>query len=236
MITLANFHEDQYTETEDTRCIQVYIPDDDSYLPIIAALLAILGNETNYDNIDTDKVAVIAETWRNCAVLTNWGECNTLTIPIGTVISNPSDTPDAGWLLCDGTQYNRVDYPALAALIPEGTPNIGGDSDVFFVPNMTGRVIVGSGSEAWTPATGAAMGTISGSPTHTLTVNQIPAHSHVTANTATGAVKNQLGTTTAVGDGVPLASFSTFDTGGGASHNNMQPYVALYYWIYSGVL
>lgn len=63
----------------------------------------------------------------------------------------------------------------------------------------------------------------------TLTVNQIPSHNHasrvfpgdVSANLAGGAEFN---------DGGVHSTMATGNTGGGQSHNNLQPYYTVYFW------
>jgi len=235
MIIIANFREEQYPETSATRCVQIIIPDDDAFAALMAGLLALPGNELNYQQLDDDKAAALAAQWRDAYVTSDWRGCAVST-PIGAVISNPSDTPDAGWLLCDGTQYNRADYPALAALIPEGTPNIGGDSTVFFVPNLTGRVLMGAGDTAVSPATGAAMGILGGSPTVALGINDIPSHNH-NVYSGDGYTLGTAGATGAMLGGGSLSGTKTGNAGNGSAptHANMQPYFALYVWIYAGL-
>ena len=114
----------------------------------------------------------------------------------GTVSSIPS-----GWQLCDGTN---------------GTPD------------LRDKFVVGARQDAG----GVAMTNVSGSLTqsggeayHTLTINEIPPHSHTyrrASNSSTGT-----------GGGVHAwrdeSSFITDSgtTGGGAAHNNLPPYYAL---------
>jgi len=74
----------------------------------------------------------------------------------------------------------------------------------------------------------AAVGKTGGEKTHTLTVNEIPAHNHE-ANISHEAGENYL----------PLSVNSpadvsdqivTTNTGGGQAHNNLQPYITVYRW------
>jgi microcystin-dependent protein len=237
MILVSNFREEQYVEVAESRCIEIYIPNDDSFLAVLANLLSLLGNELNYVGIDSELAASHAQQWRNAYVLTDWQGCNEVTIPVGTIIPNVSDTPTAGWLLCDGTQYDRVDYPALSALIPEGTDNIGGTSDVFTVPNLVGRAVIGAGSVGASPANGYDLGQYVGAPTHTLTINQMPNHDHYIYNErsyAPFAVPGTVGGLGISGTG-GSDSYKTGIEGGNSSHNNMQPSQAFFYWIYAGL-
>jgi len=60
----------------------------------------------------------------------------------GMVMAYAGPTTPPGWLLCDGSLLNIVDYPALYAAI--GTSyNIGGESATQFrLPNLKGKIIV----------------------------------------------------------------------------------------------
>jgi microcystin-dependent protein len=235
MILVSNFREEQYAEVTETRCIEIHIPDDDSFLAVLASLLSLLGNELNYLNDDTALAASHAQQWRNAYVATDWLGCNEVTIPVGTIIPNVSDTPTTGWLLCDGTQYDRVDYPALSALIPEGTDNIGGDSDVFTVPNLVGRTVIGSGSVGASPALGYDIGQYVGSPEQGLAIGDIPSHEHVILSAAAGASASHLTFGAGAGNDA-TTQWKSYPAGTGSfpTHNNMQPSQAFFYWIYAG--
>ena len=78
-----------------------------------------------------------------------------------------------------------------------------------------------------------------GSKTHTLTVNQMPKHSHtgrIAVNqTVIGPAKywfTPSGTTGAeiTNSNVYSSSIGTLDTGGNKPHNNLQPYITVYMW------
>lgn len=80
-----------------------------------------------------------------------------------------------------------------------------------------------------------AAGATGGAATHTLTVNEMPAHTHVVSNYASSVgwsgnspSKSYLNNTNDgyVGTNNPASK----STGGGAAHNNMPPYLAVYIW------
>lgn len=64
-----------------------------------------------------------------------------------------------------------------------------------------------------------------GAKTHTLSISEMPAHTHSSVVTTNGGGPNNL----AGGGGFNTAG-STDSTGGGGSHNNLQPYVVVYFW------
>ena len=67
-----------------------------------------------------------------------------------------------------------------------------------------------------------------GAKTHTLTVNEIPAHTHTSGvygpRGAEGSVSEFATTNSSFGN------INTGSTGGGSAHNNLQPYIVVYMW------
>ncbi|HET7110116.1 MAG TPA: phage tail protein [Gemmatimonadales bacterium] len=62
---------------------------------------------------------------------------------VGEVIAYAGSTAPSGWLLCDGSLKSRSEYAALFAVIST-TYNTGSETaDVFRLPNLKGKVIVG---------------------------------------------------------------------------------------------
>lgn len=81
------------------------------------------------------------------------------------------------------------------------------------------------------PDFGTLLGT-GGAKTHTLTVNEIPSHSHVvtsqtaTTGSATSYEHGTLDTSSAEAEATEV----TGTTGGGAAHNNLPPFVVVHIW------
>lgn len=135
------------------------------------------------------------------------------TNPVGTIIDYAGSSLPVGYLLCDGSEVAQATYPALYAVL--GTLwGVAVNPANFVLPNFARKTAVGSGGVA-TPVLGNTVGSTGGSETHTLTVNELPAHSHPNvANTAGGSGLSGSGS---IGTG------STGSTGGDQPHNIMQP-------------
>lgn len=167
-----------------------------------------------------------------------------LTIPpTGTVVAFASSAAPTGWLLCNGSAVSRTEYARLFSVI--GTTFGSGDgSTTFNTPNVKGRVIVGldTGQSEFN-----VMGETGGAKTHTLTVSQIPSHTHTqdphshSVRWKSIVVGSEGGTTPALRpatssyDGTNEAALEATatnkNTGGGGAHNNLQPYIAMNYII-----
>lgn len=79
-----------------------------------------------------------------------------------------------GWLKCDGRSLNRVTYAKLFSVV--GTAFGNNDSVTFKLPDCRGRVLgtIGNG----TGLTSRALGAVVGEETHTMTISEMPSHSH----------------------------------------------------------
>lgn len=111
--------------------------------------------------------------------------------PTGTILPFSVSTPPEGWLICDGSEVNRGDYPDLFALFDaEGLPHGSGDgSTTFTLPDLATRVAVGKGTGKTLGTKGGAMnmtpsGSVSSSASGggvdnaTLSNQQLPVHNH----------------------------------------------------------
>jgi len=63
---------------------------------------------------------------------------------LGSIIPYATAIVPYGTLACDGSTYNRVDYPKLYAVLDSAFII---DADTFNVPDLRGRAIIGNGKE-----------------------------------------------------------------------------------------
>jgi len=137
----------------------------------------------------------------------------------------------AGWMFCEGQLLPISENETLFNLI--GTTYGGDGQSTFALPDLRGRLPLHQGN-------GFILAETGGAEEITLTVQQIPAHTHpmlCTANLAGGTSPTgqllgltQAATITAYGTDapfVPLAPSSVSAVGGSQPHTNFQPYLCV---------
>lgn len=137
-----------------------------------------------------------------------------------------------GWVACNGQLLNVNSNQALFSLI--GATYGGDGRTTFAIPNLQGKVALHKGNAI-------PYGFAAGEATHTLTVNEIPSHTHVvsaeSANTDKPSPENNtwgtVGGKTIYAKEVNTAmnAKAMSITGNGIAHNNMQPYLAISFCI-----
>jgi microcystin-dependent protein len=89
-----------------------------------------------------------------------------------------------GWLFCDGSLQSIAQYDALFSLL--GTTYGGDGQTTFALPDLRGRIPVGTGTGAGLG--NVSLGEMSGTENVTLNGGQLPAHSHLmTASVGTSS-------------------------------------------------
>jgi microcystin-dependent protein len=136
----------------------------------------------------------------------------------------------AGWAFCNGVLLPISENEVLFQLI--GTTYGGDGQSTFSLPDLQGRVPVHQGN-------GHVMGERSGTETVTLTVNQIPAHTHtVAARSGAGNQTSPAGNLwAAAATGAklysslaPTVNMNPSDigsSGGSQPHENRMPFLAV---------
>jgi microcystin-dependent protein len=135
----------------------------------------------------------------------------------------------AGWMFCEGQLLPISEYETLFQLI--GTTYGGDGESTFALPDLRGRIPIHQGN-------GFILAETGGAEEITLTVSQIPAHSHpllASSGVATltdpgGNVAGQTGTfdgyQTTPG-AANMAPQSISSVGGSQPHTNFQPYLCV---------
>lgn len=147
-----------------------------------------------------------------------------------------ADFAPRGWALCDGQILPINQNQSLYSLL--GTTYGGDGLTNFALPDMRGRAPIHAGTgNGLSPR---VLGERSGEETHTLSVAEIPNHTHAASATSSqgqtdtpaNSVWADAGVSgfAATADGVMHPS-SVSGVGGGQAHDNMQPHLALNYII-----
>lgn len=136
-----------------------------------------------------------------------------------------------GWALCNGQLLPINQNQALFSLL--GT-TFGGDGEVnFALPDLRARTPIHVGS-------GHTLGERGGEQSHTLSISELPAHTHVLKGNSTPADTNvatgsYLATVangyTPANNLVALGASTLSNSGGSQAHLNMQPYLTLNFCI-----
>ena len=135
----------------------------------------------------------------------------------------------AGWMLCNGALLPISENETLFQLI--GTTYGGDGQSTFALPNLQSRIPIHQGN-------GFVLAETGGAEEVTLTVQQIPAHSHLfEASTAAGSQSDPTNHLTAqhptmslyiaAAGNVSLSPNAMGLTGGSQPHTNLQPYLAI---------
>lgn len=146
------------------------------------------------------------------------------TLPIGAIMPFGSDTIPDNWLLCNGQAISRTTYQELFNTI--GITYGSGDGfTTFNLPDLQGKIPVGLDENDTDFDT---LGNTGGEKEHTLTINEMPAHTH------TGVPKYYRASSVEVGTENNSQTGSQGETssiGGGQAHNILQPYIVQNYII-----
>lgn len=168
---------------DNANCLALYVPNSIECLAIVrGALLNLLepANWQRYGALTQQESASVffemvdgfcSEQKPGCRVI---GEL----IPFAG-----ANSPNPNWLQCNGAMVAIADYPDLYAVI--GLTYGPASDEYFLLPDLTGRSAIGYGSHYGARAT--TLGQKYGAYTHVITIDEMPAHTHSTGNSLTGA-------------------------------------------------
>jgi microcystin-dependent protein len=140
-----------------------------------------------------------------------------------------------GWALCNGQLLPINQNQPLFSLL--GT-NFGGDGRVnFALPDLRGQTPIHVGS-------GHTLGEKGGEQAHTLSIAELPTHTHVASGTSASTDPNGTNIPTAnllaagpgeiyaaAGNPVAMGATAIANTGGSQAHLNMMPFLTLSFCI-----
>jgi len=225
------------TPPGDLTCWTLIIPNAPDWLAIVSGALLVLGQAYNFEQFGTATPEDTAAFFRDMLdnAIFGVGTCRV----IGEIVCFAGSTsPTSDWLLCDGASLLRTAYPDLFTVV--GTTYGAVDSSHFTLPDLRGRTVVGVGTGSGLSA--RALGDSFGEETHTLITSEQASHSHTdsghthvegVAAPAIGAAIVGVPVPSAVpAVGVTGAGFASLSSSGGdGAHNNIQPSLALNYFI-----
>lgn len=206
--------------TADFICRRLFIPNDFDLIIAVNGALTLLTESANWEQFGSatpdETAALMFEMYQE------YLESDACLI--GAIFPYATIDPPPSTLPCDGSEYDRVDYPRLYDLLD---PSLIVDADTFKTPDLRNQFIFGTGDFDPFDTGGEAE--------HQLTVGELAEHSHTDSGHA-----HTEGTTTPTGAGeipgaaaagVPgitgSASANIQPTGGNEPHNNMPPFTAL---------
>jgi microcystin-dependent protein len=149
-----------------------------------------------------------------------------LLIPTGSIIQYCGTTSPVGWFICDGSEHDKIPYNKLFEAIGY---TFGGEDQMFRVPDLRGKVIVGI-SHNINGFSNKSIGSTGGEETHVLTTNELPSHSHNVDVDINGW--HQFSEANTIFDNTDMpnrgsTTLTTTSVGSNDAHNIMQPYMAL---------
>ncbi len=188
-------------------CRVLSIPDSEEIIAAVSGALLLLTEAENWEGFGSvapeDIAGAMWDMWREFVD----GGC--MRVGDMKVSLRNGDHGDC-WLVCDGSLYDVADYPLLYDEIGNLFGGVAGST--LAVPDLRSRAVVGA-------TTAKPNGAFFGEAEHTLSVAEIPGHSHteqgvVAAPTAIGEIP---------ATGLVPAANNTGITGGGNPHNNVPP-------------
>jgi microcystin-dependent protein len=199
------------------KCRRLLIPDDLDIIASVTGALHELCKAQNWEQFGAVTIGEIVQAM--IAMLGTFEECQSM---IGVVVPvTLAELPD--WmLLCDGTIYDRVDYPELYDVLHPAY-RLGSELG-FRVPDLRRQTIVGAEPD------GYDVGLFKGHEEIALTVAQLPSHAHSYTILST-AQPLLFGEVPAGFVFQTQVAVNTGAVGGNEAHPNLQPSLCMDYAI-----
>lgn len=215
----------------DYLCRAVRIPNDENIIAAVNAALLSLTRAHNwreFGTVDVDATLPLMQ-------VLFYEYLDSSVCMIGAIFPYVTAQPPAHALPCDGSQHQRLEYPRLYDALDSQYIV---DADHFVTPDLRGRTVIGAGTGP--SLTSRTPGEVGGTETHTLTVDEMPGHSHTSsphshteiiavATLINGGVEAPASAATPSAGTTGATAVTIDSTGGGEEHNNMPPFVALTY-------
>lgn len=212
------------------------LPPDTDWLAIVDGALSKIVSQFNYFKEGTltplQTIEIMNEIWFD------YGQTDAFML--GTIVPYITANPPPFCLPCDGSTFNRVDYPKLYAILD---PAFIVDADTFKTPDLRGVTVIGAGLSS--SGTEFDVGVQVGEETHSLTEAENGEHTHTDAGhfhsyqppgasivvVAPGEAPVSLPNIIPSVTGTASASIQA--SGSGEPHNNIQPSLPLNYAVYA---
>lgn len=224
------------------------------------AAVDVTANNTSYQNAYTIRsmAAGVGEesfTWSEFSLLQSTSDLKTLCTSLQNQINALTPPPlgivqiwagsainiPEGYALCDGRQLTQSSYPELFAVIGSQfntAKNYNGNAQttetgMFRLPDLRGRFVVGK-NDAANDSDYATIGSTGGEKRHTLSVDELPSHSHNYTGKfkhigSSGGGEEIIFDKEGGSAGANYPTFSISVNGSGQSHENRPPYYVFAY-------
>lgn len=201
----------------DRLCLSLLVPNSLEFIMIIRGCLGLLTKPENFQQFGTLTAAETADIFQSVYfdfIYQSNMEC----YMIGAILMYPNNTIPTKCLPCDGSTYNRSDYPLLYTALA-GTLYIV-DADTFTTPDMRGVFPLGADGAHPNGSTG-------GTNQVNIGVQHLPAHTHDYQGVLMNVDIEGVGVPDVTAAGINPLAQQTSSVGGGQALDITPPYRAV---------